>query len=488
MLVLSSFVTFLTLLPAVLSAPARQSAYSGPSQSKAAQAFYVDGAHIPGISNQTGDLGPSYAGLLPISQKKNDNQKLFFWWWPNSGDVGKDDLVIWLNGGPGCSSLEGLMEENGPFTLTSPSKGVNKAVKNPYSWHKLSNILWVEQPVGVGLGSGNPSVVDEHGVASQFYGFLQNFYNSFPELKSKKLWITGESYAGMYVPYIADYIYKQKDTFNLQGIAINDPSISEDAYTEDIPSYQFALNHQKDLGLNDTFIAQLKKEAKQQGVTTYLEDHLVFPPKGPILAPKQLKNNLWSGVYEAAAEANKCFNVYNIDDKCPLDTDPLGFAPDQQEASTRNFINDTPGFKKYVHADQNTKWVECTDQSVFVGRGGDKSPAPTSINLLGQVADKSIRTVVQHGLSDYVLIANGTLLGIQNSTWGGLQGFQTSPFDNQNNLIVDGKAKGSHHTERNFTFATVDKASHMIPQSVPAASYKLQQFFLGQIQESDLSK
>lgn len=366
-----------------------------------------------------------------------------------------------------------------------------KATKNPYSWNKLSNVLWVEQPIGVGLGTGSPNITNERQLAAEFYGFLTNFYTTFPDLKSKKLWITGESYAGMYVPYISDYIYKQKDTFNLQGIAVNDPSVVDDNFGEDIPSYQFALDNQKALQLNDTFIGQLKKKAKQQGVTNYLQDNLVFPPKGgPIVAPKGLKGDLWNDVYTAATDKNKCFNVYDIDDRCPLPIDPLGFAPDAQEASADNFINDTPGFKEYVHAHKKTQWIECTNNPVFLGgRGrGDLSLAPSAINLLGQLADKSQRTVIQHGLRDFVLIANGTLLGIQNNTWGGLQGFQTSPFDNQQNLIVDGKATGSHHTERNFTFATVNKASHMIPQSQPATSYKLQQFFLGQISEADLSK
>lgn len=380
------------------------------------------------------------------------------------------------------------MEELGPFTLTSPKKGTTKATKNPYSWHHLSNILFVEQPIGVGLGSGTPSITNENELAAQFYGFLQNFYESFPELKSKRLWITGESYAGMYVPYIADYIYKQQDTFNLQGLAVNDPSVTEDAFSEDIASYQFALDNQQALGLNDSFIETLKSKANEQGVTTYLADNLVFPPKGPILAPKQLKGgDLWDSVYAAANDANKCFNIYNVDEKCPLPIDPLGFAADAQGASESNFINDTPGFKEYVHANTNGKWVECSDQPVFAGQG-DTSLAPTSINLLGQLADKNKRTVVQHGLRDFVLIANGTLLGIQNSTWGGKQGFQQSPFDTKDNLIVQGKATGSHHTERNLTFATIDLSGHMVPEDQPATAYKLQQFLLGQIQEADLSK
>lgn len=46
--------------------------------------------------------------------------------------------------------------------------------------------------MSVGLGTGKPNIINEDGLASEFYGFLQNFYKTFPDLKSKKLWITGE--------------------------------------------------------------------------------------------------------------------------------------------------------------------------------------------------------------------------------------------------------------------------------------------------------
>lgn len=293
----------------------------------------------------------------------------------------------------------------------------------------------------------------------------------------------------MYVPYIVDYIYKQDDTLNLQGFAVNDPSIVNDKFGEDIPAYQFALDNQKALGLNDTFISELKSLAKKKGVADYLEKTLTFPPQGVIHPPKQLQEgDIWEPVYYAAADANKCFSVYLIDNKCPTPIDPLGFALDQDTtASKDNFINNEPGFKEFVHAKAGRTWLECTNENVFLGEG-DTSQAPTDIGLLGTIIDKSQRSVVQHGLRDFILLANGSLLGIQNSTWGGKQGFQTSFFQSPDNLIVDGKPAGTVHTERNFTFATVNDAGHMIPEFTPAVGYKLQQFLLGQIDESALTQ
>jgi carboxypeptidase D len=84
------------------------------------------------------DAGESYAGLIPVSKKKNEDKKLFYWFWPtlNKDD---DELVIWMNGGPGCSSLEGFLQENGPIFW---QWGSYAPLPNAYSWHNLTNMVW----------------------------------------------------------------------------------------------------------------------------------------------------------------------------------------------------------------------------------------------------------------------------------------------------------------------------------------------------------
>ena len=89
------------------------------------------------------DIGESYAGLLPISSDKNETRELYFWYFPSENPAAEDEITIWLNGGPGCSSLEGLLQENGPFLW---QYGTFAPVKNPYTWINLTNMVWVEQP------------------------------------------------------------------------------------------------------------------------------------------------------------------------------------------------------------------------------------------------------------------------------------------------------------------------------------------------------
>lgn len=72
--------------------------------------FAVDGSALPDVDF---NIGESYAGLLPISPNKNDENRLFFWFFPSENPLAKKEIAIWLNGGPGCSSLDGLLQENG---------------------------------------------------------------------------------------------------------------------------------------------------------------------------------------------------------------------------------------------------------------------------------------------------------------------------------------------------------------------------------------
>lgn len=91
------------------------------------------------------DIGESYAGLLPISDKANETSELYFWFFPSENKDADDEITIWLNGGPGCSSLEGFLQENGPISWQYGS-GPNP-VYNPWNWANLYEILILELPL-----------------------------------------------------------------------------------------------------------------------------------------------------------------------------------------------------------------------------------------------------------------------------------------------------------------------------------------------------
>lgn len=198
--------------------------------------FLVNGTNFPQVPF---DIGESYAGLL--NNTPSGNSSLFFWFFPtaNPNHDNKKEITIWLNGGPGCSSLDGLLQEHGPFLWQS---GVYQPVRNPYSFNNLTNVVYIDQPAGTGFSPGPATVQNEIDVSNQFNDFWKRFIDTFG-MQGYKVYITGESYAGQYIPYLAEGFLKQNDTkhFNLKGIQINDPSINDDSVMIYGKSFSFVL-------------------------------------------------------------------------------------------------------------------------------------------------------------------------------------------------------------------------------------------------------
>ena len=115
---------------------------------------------------------------------------------PFNGDQHVDRYLVWLNGGPGCSSLDGLAKENGPLHFAGNNSTPSK---NPYSWTKVANMLFIDQPVGTGFAGGNDPARTNAIATQDFYDWLKAFYDTFPALLSQNTHLMGESYAGIYV-------------------------------------------------------------------------------------------------------------------------------------------------------------------------------------------------------------------------------------------------------------------------------------------------
>lgn len=468
--------------------------------------FAVNGAGIPDVNF---DIGESYAGLLPISTNVNETRQLYFWFFPSTNPAASDEITIWLNGGPGCSSLEGLLQENGPFLW---QYGTFAPVKNPYTWVNLTNMIWVEQPVGTGFSQGTPTATSETDVASQFLGFFKNFIDTFG-LQGRKIFITGESYAGYYIPYITDAMLNSHDTdhFDVKGIMMYDPSTSTNAVQEQsksisianstlrlvltdklqVPAVAFVDYWRPLFSLNATFLADIHNRSESCGYTAFLNNYLVFPPKGPLPNPPNTSIpgcDLWDDIFYAASAINPCFDIYQVATTCPLLWDVLGFPGsfDYLPAGASVYFNRTD-VQTAINA-PHMNWMECTSTNVFVN-GTDSSP-PSGLSVLPSVIERTNKTIIGHGMLDYILIANGTLLMIQNMTWNGAQGFQCPPQDEffvpyhselSDSTLAGAGVFGTTHTERGLTFVEVSLSGHMIPQYAPSAAYRQLEFLLGRI-------
>lgn len=117
-------------------------------------------------------------------------------------------LILWLNGGPGCSSSTGLLFELGPCSIAN---GGHNTTFNSYSWNTHANIIFLDQPVNVGYSyADDGTTVSTSPIAGKdVYAFLEMFLHRFPKYAKTPFHIAAESYGGTYAPNIASIIFKQ---------------------------------------------------------------------------------------------------------------------------------------------------------------------------------------------------------------------------------------------------------------------------------------
>lgn len=151
--------------------------------------------------------------------------KIHYWLALAEEDPFNKPVVLWLNGGPGSTSILGFVQENGPL-LIDDDGGL---IENPWSWTKLANMFMIESPIGVGYSycanqlDGKMCKNTDKFTASTARAALQDFFVKFPELASNDFFITGESYAGVYIPTLSKEILDNAPEINLKGIAVGDP-------------------------------------------------------------------------------------------------------------------------------------------------------------------------------------------------------------------------------------------------------------------------
>jgi len=222
---------------------------------------------LPGWNGSLAD--EMYTGYLPVSDAAGSS--IFYWLSlarkPAPGAAYNTPVVLWLQGGPGCSGGLGWFYENGPYNLQADGS----LVRNEYSWSENAHFLFVDQPIGTGLSTLPPGAdanatyartIDES--TTHLYNALQHFFlNDFPDLMAHPFYITGESYAGKYIPNLATAILQGQFQFTLQvmGIAIGngwvDPLTQTSVYGDQ--AYYLGLIDARGKADVDTAFAQCSK-------------------------------------------------------------------------------------------------------------------------------------------------------------------------------------------------------------------------------------
>lgn len=212
---------------------------------------------------------PSYSGYLTVNEEHQSN--MFFWFFPAQEDPENAPVLLWLQGGPGASSLFGLFVELGPIMVTKEGK----ITEMPVTWNKKYSLLYIDNPVGTGYSFTKADAgyaTNEDDVARDLYSALTQFFSIFKAYQKNDFYVTGESYAGKYVPSISHQIILGNAAggnthINFKGMAIGDgltDPLSMNPYYADlmlqtslIDTYQ--AEHARDVAKNMTLAIKAGK-------------------------------------------------------------------------------------------------------------------------------------------------------------------------------------------------------------------------------------
>ncbi|KAM3733863.1 hypothetical protein ACB098_11G170700 [Castanea mollissima] len=397
-----------------------------------------------------------YGGYVTVN--KSAGRALYYYFVEAHHSKNSLPLLLWLNGGPGCSSFTGALVELGPFRVHSDGKTL---YTNKFSWNYAANVLFLESPAGVGFSYSNTtSDYDKSGdsrTAADNYVFLVNWLERFPEYKDRDFYISGESYAGHYVPQLAHTILyhnkkANKTIINLKGIIIGNAAINDETDEQGLVDYLgshaiisnedvYQIHKYCDFSPNAT--AQ-SRECDASYLA--LEDNIIAINIYNIYAPLCFSSNVTTRPKKASIlEFDPCSNNYMY---------VYLNRPDVQEALHANVT-------KLTH-----DWEQCGDTI----QAWTDSPS-TIIPLLKEFMDNGIRVWIFSGDIDGRVPVTSTLYSINKMKLSVKTPWQPW-FLNQEVGGYTQVYKGD------LTFATVREAGHQVPSYQPARAFSLIKHFL----------
>ncbi|KAK6143181.1 hypothetical protein DH2020_023529 [Rehmannia glutinosa] len=355
-----------------------------------------------------------YGGYVTVNRTAG---RAFYYYFveAQASDHNSLPLLLWLNGGPGCSSIgNGAMEELGPFRVHSDGKTL---YKNKYAWN----------------------------------------HERFPEYKNRDFYISGESYAGHYVPQLAQTILyhnhnANKTIINLKGIIIGNAAVNDEADVKGM--YEYFASH-----------AIISDETLDQ-----ILNYCGFSPNYTqslnecSLAISKADNNI-NPIYIYNIYAPKCTNSSLT--HIPNKTSAMYFDP-CSDHYVHAYLN-RPEVQEALHANVTNipyDWQSC---SKVIKKWKDSSS--TVLPLLKDFIANGLRVWIYSGDIDGRVPVTSTKLAIEQ--------MKLHPKTSWLPWYLDGEVGGyAQIYEGNLTFATVRGAGHEVPSYQPARALSLIMNFL----------
>ncbi|KAL3513810.1 hypothetical protein ACH5RR_026527 [Cinchona calisaya] len=326
-----------------------------------------------------------YAGYIDVDVKAG--RSLFYYFVEAEKDPNQKPLALWLNGGPGCSSMGGgAFTEVGPFFPRGDGRGLRR---NKMSWNRASNPLFVESPAGVGWSYSNTSSdynTDDVSTAQDMHTFMVEWFKKFPSFRSRDLFLTGESYAGHYIPQFAIVLldhnaYSKDFKFNIKGVAffelhivvfgqIGNPLLKPD---RDVPAiYEFFWSH-----------GMISDEVGHTIMNNCNFEDYTFP------SPHNVTKACISAMSEAYGIVGDYINNYDV----ILDATKISLGVDICMTYERRFYFTLPEVQMALHANRTNlpySWSMWNDNL-------DYSEADGNLDML-----PSLKKIIQNGIPIWI--------------------------------------------------------------------------------------
>lgn len=387
-----------------------------------------------------------YTGYLDTD---DDSKHFFFWFFESRNDPENDPIILWLNGGPGCSSMTGLFFELGPSSID-----VNlKPIYNEYAWNQNASVIFLDQPVNVGFSySDSDSISNTIAAGKDVYSFLKLFFKKFPNYSNLDFHIAGESYAGHYIPIFASEILSHDDrNFNLTSVMIGN------GLTDPLTQYKYfipmacdeenpILNHDDCQSMEDSLdrcISLIESCYNSQSVWTCVPASLYC-------------NNAQLGPYQKTGK-----NVYDIRKNC---NGPLCY-------------KDLENIDRYLNLDyvQEAIGAEVSDfQSCnfdinrnFLFAGDWMKPYQTAVTDL---LNKDLPVLIYAGDKDFICNWLGNEAWTNVLPWKNSENFANEKITK---WYTDGEHTGNFKNYDNLTFLRIFDGGHMVPYDVPESALNM---------------
>ena len=418
------------------------------------------------------------SGYYHINEtQKSKNDHYFYWMFESRNAPKTDPFILWLTGGPGCSGMLALLNENGPCSVVKGKddddlKGKDdddlKTVNNPFSWTNNATVLWIDQPTGVGFSYGDAGDYDhdEKGVRDDMYAFLTEFMAAHPEYASLPFYVFGESYGGHYAPNVAYRIHQgnlagDKQHINLHGLAVGngltDPAVQ-------YPYYAKMAN-------NNTYGVKAVPDATYQAMLDEVPacvkmieqcDHNDTSACAPAQATC---NNAQIGPYEESG-----LNPYDVRIKCEVPGLCYDF-------SAPTAWLDLPATRDALHVTAaSAKWSSC---NMKVNQMFANDWMATQEYTVPPLLAAGIDVLIYAGDADFICNWMGNKAWTVALPWDGHDAFAAAA---DHDWTVDGVKAGTARSAKagggTFTFLQVNGAGHMVPMDQPKNALAMVKTFM----------